>query len=151
MDQTSMEAFMKPYKAVAALIAAGAMGAAFAAPMEPTWRAESEYKFANDPVASPLAGAADDDIIKGVVAALNEDASLKGSKITVSTDNGVVTLTGVTDTAQQAKQAVQVAAAKAGGDGNVVNVIQPAKIIYQTPQLQENQRRIDQAGAMEQG
>ena len=142
---------MKPYKVVAALIAAGAMGVAVAAPMPPTWRAESEYKLADEPVASALTGsAADDDIIKGVVAALNEDASLKGSKITVSTDQGVVTLTGVADTEQQAKKAAQLAVAKAG-DGNVVNVIQSAKTTYMTPQMLENERKIGAAQAIERG
>lgn len=142
---------MNPYKAVVALIAAGTMGAALAAPMPPTWRAESEYKLANEPIATSLTGAsADDEIIKGVVAALNQDASLKGSKITVSTDKGVVTLTGVADNEQQAQKALQIATAKAG-DGNVVNVIQPGKMTYQTPQMQENERKIDQAQEMEQG
>jgi len=151
MDQISMEAFMKPYKAVVALIAAGVAGAALAAPMPPTWRAESEYKLANEPVASALTGAAaDDEIIKGVVAALNEDASLKGSKITVSTDKGVVTLTGVADNEQQAKKAVQLAVATAG-DGNVVNIIQAAKITYMTPQMMENERKIGEAQALDQG
>ena len=142
---------MKPYKAVVALIAAGVAGVALAAPMPPTWRAESEYKFANEPVATALTGAAaDDEIIKGVVAALNEDASLKGSKITVSTDKGVVTLTGVADNEQQAKKAVQLAVAKAG-DGNVVNIIQSAKMSYMTPQMLENERKIDEAQALDQG
>lgn len=142
---------MKPYKAVVALIAAGVTGVALAAPMPPTWRAESEYKLANEPIATPLTGAsADDEVIKGVVAALNEDASLKGSKITVSTDQGVVTLTGVADNEQQARKAAQIAVAKAG-DGNVVNVIQSVKMNYQTPEMQENQRKIDQAQQMNQG
>jgi hypothetical protein len=142
---------MNPYKAVVALIAAGVTGAALAAPMPPTWRAESDYKFANEPVASALTGsAADDEVIKGVVAALNEDASLKGSKITVSTDKGVVTLTGVADTEQQAKKAAQLAVAKAG-DGNVVNIIQAAKITYMTPQMMENERKIGEAQALDQG
>ena len=142
---------MKPYKAVVASIAAGVAGVALAAPMPPTWRAESEYKLANEPVATALTGAAaDDEIIKGVVAALNEDASLKGSKITVSTDNGVVTLTGVADNEQQAKKAVQLAVAKAG-DGNVVNIIQSAKMSYMTPQMLENERKIDEAQALDQG
>jgi len=142
---------MKPYKAVVALIAAGVAGVALAAPMPPTWRAESEYKLANEPVATALTGAAaDDEIIKGVVAALNEDASLKGSKITVSTDKGVVTLTGVADNEQQAKKAVQLAVAKAG-DGNVVNIIQSAKMSYMTPQMLENERKIDEAQALDQG
>jgi hypothetical protein len=146
-----MEAFMNPYKAVAALIAAGTMGVALAAPQPPTWRAESEYKLADEPVATSLTGAAaDDEVIKGVVAALNEEASLKGSKITVSTDQGVVTLTGVANNEQQAQKAAQIALAKAG-EGNVVNVIQAAKINYQTPQMMENQRKIDQAETMNQG
>jgi osmotically-inducible protein OsmY len=119
--------------------------------MPPTWRAESEYKLADEPVATSLTGAAaDDEVIKGVVAALNEDASLKGSKITVSNDQGVVTLTGVADNQQQAQKALQIAVAKAG-DGNVVNVIQPAKITYQTPEMLENQRKIDQAQQMDKG
>ena len=142
---------MKPYKAVAALLAAGAMGVAVAAPMPPTWRAESEYKLADEPVASALTGsAADDEVIKGIVAALNEDASLKGSKITVSTEKGVVTLTGVADTDQQAKKAAQLAVAKAG-DGNVVNVIQAAKMTYTTPQMLENERKIGEAQALDKG
>src|SRR6185369_10009231 len=84
-NRISMEAFMKPYKAVAALIAAGVLGPAFAVPMQqdPTWRAESEYKYADAPVAAPLNANSEDDIVKGVVDALNQDASLKGSKITV--------------------------------------------------------------------
>jgi len=151
MDQISMEAFMKPYKAVVALIAAGVAGAARAARMPPTWRAEAEYKLANERVATAVtAAAADDEIIKGVVAALNEDASLKGSKITVSTEKGVVTLTGVADTEQQAKKAAQLAVAKAG-DGNVVNIIQSAKMSYMTPQMLENERKIDEAQALDQG
>jgi osmotically-inducible protein OsmY len=146
-----MEAFMNPYKAVAALIAAGVTGVALAAPVPPTWRAESEYKLADEPIATSLTGAAaDDEIIKGVVAALNQDASLKGSKITVSNDQGVVTLTGVADNEQQSQKAAQIALAKAG-DGNVVNVIQAVKMTYQTSQMQENQRKIDQAQQMDQG
>jgi osmotically-inducible protein OsmY len=117
----------------------------------PTWRAESEYKLADEPIATSLTGAAaDDEIIKGVVAALNQDASLKGSKITVSNDQGVVTLTGVADNEQQSQKAAQIALAKAG-DGNVVNVIQAVKMTYQTSQMLENQRKIDQAQQMDQG
>jgi osmotically-inducible protein OsmY len=124
---------------------------ALAAPVPPTWRAESEYKLADEPIATSLTGAAaDDEIIKGVVAALNQDASLKGSKITVSNDQGVVTLTGVADNEQQSQKAAQIALAKAG-DGNVVNVIQAVKMTYQTSQMQENQRKIDQAQQMDQG
>ena len=41
-------------------------------------------------------------------------AAGKGSKITVSSDNGIVSLTGVTDSEQQANKAVQIASAKVG-------------------------------------
>ena len=99
----------------------------------PTWRAESDLKFADEPVASMSTGsAADDAILKSLVEALNKDASMKGSKITVSTENGVATLVGTTQTEQQARQAAQLAAASAG-EGNVVNAIQPAKITYMKP------------------
>jgi len=148
-----MEAFMKPYKAVAALIAAGVLGPAFAVPMQqdPTWRAESEYKYADAPVAAPLNANSEDDIVKGVVDALNQDASLKGSKITVSADQGIVSLTGVTNDEQQTRKAMQIASSKVGGEGNVISVIQSTKMTYQTPQAQESQRKIEQAAALDQG
>ena len=142
---------MKPYKAVAALIAAGAFGAAFANPTTPTFRAESDYKYADAPVASALNANSEDDLVKTVVDALNQDASLKGSKITVSSDQGVVSLTGVTDSEQQAKKAVQIASAKTGGDGNVINVIQSAKMTYDTQQMRENERKIEQAESLDRG
>ena len=144
---------MKPYKAVVALIAAGALGTALAAPVQqdPTWRAESEYKYADAPVATSLNAASEDDLVKGVVDALNQDASLKGSKITVSSDQGVVSLTGVTNTEQQSKTAVQIASSRAGGASNVVNVIQSAKMTYQTPEALESQRKIEQAQSLDRG
>jgi osmotically-inducible protein OsmY len=148
-----MEAFMNPYKAVAALIAAGVSSVALALPsgQAPTWRAESEYKIADAPVASALNANSEDDIVKGVIDALNQDASLKGSKITVSSDQGIVSLTGVTNSEQQANKAVQIASSKVGGENNVVNVIQSAKMTYQTQQMRENERKIEQAESMEQG
>jgi osmotically-inducible protein OsmY len=118
------------------LLLAGALVAgplSFAEVLAPTWRAESELKYADAPVASAATGAANDDmIVKSLVDALNKDAGLKGSKITVSTENGVATLVGTAQTEQQAREAAQIAAMTAG-EGNVVNAIQPAKITYMKP------------------
>jgi len=115
---------------LAGLLAAGSLAQA----IEPTWRAETSVRLADEPVASALSGrsAADDAIVKSLIDALNNDASMKGSKITVSNDNGVAYLTGTTQTEQQARQAAQLAAASAG-EGNVVNAIQSAKITYMKP------------------
>ena len=115
---------------LAGLLAAGSLAQA----IEPTWRPETSVKLADEPVASALSGqsAADDAIVKSLVDALNNDASMKGSKITVSNDKGVAYLTGTTQTEQQARQAAQLAAASAG-EGNVVTVIQPAKMTYMKP------------------
>ena len=114
---------------LAGLLAAGPL--AIAQVVEPTWRAETELKFADEPVASAASGgaAAEDAIVKSVIEALNGDASMKGSKITVSNENGVAILVGTAQTEQQARQAAQLAAASAG-EGNVVNAIQAAKITY---------------------
>jgi len=115
---------------LAGLLAAGSLAQA----IEPTWRPETSVRLADEPVASALSGqsAADDAIVKSLVDALNNDASMKGSKITVSNDKGVAYLTGTTQTEQQARQAAQLAAASAG-EGNVVTVIQPAKMTYMKP------------------
>lgn len=119
------------------LLLAGLLGAgslAIAQVTAPTWRAETDLKFADEPVASSASAqsAADDAIVKSLIEALNNDASMKGSKITVSNENGVAILVGRTQTEQQARQAAQLAAATAG-EGNVVNAIQPAKITYLKP------------------
>jgi osmotically-inducible protein OsmY len=115
---------------LAGLLTAGSLAQA----IEPTWRPETSLRLADEPVASALSGpsAADDAIVKSLVEALNNDASMKGSKITVSNDKGVAYLTGTTQTEQQAKLAEQLAAASAG-EGNVVSVIQPAKMTYMKP------------------
>ena len=118
------------------LLLAGALAAgplSFAEVLAPTWRGESELKYADEPVASAATAAANDDmIVKSLVDALNKDAALKGSKITVSTENGVATLVGTAQTEQQSREAGQIAAMSAG-EGNVVNAIQPAKITYMKP------------------
>jgi len=117
---------------LAGLLAAGPL--AIAQVTAPTWRAESELKFADEPVASAVSGlsATDDAIVKSLVEALNADKSMKGAKITVSNENGVAILTGSAQTEQQARQAAQLAAASAG-EGNVVNAIQSSKITSMQP------------------
>jgi hypothetical protein len=122
---------------LAGLLAAGPLAIAQVTMPAPTWRTEADLRFADEPIASPAAGlsAADDAIVKSLVEALNNDASMKGSKITVSNDKGVAILVGRTQTEQQARQAAQLAAA-AAGEGNVVNAIQPSKISYmKAPQM----------------
>jgi hypothetical protein len=109
---------------------------AFAAlsPIAPTWRDEASLPFAQEPVASAINSplAADDQIIRNLVDALNNDDQMKGAKITVQTEKGVALLTGRTETEAQAKRATEIASQFAG-EGNVVNTIQPARINYLKP------------------
>lgn len=79
--------------------------------------------FAQEPVASPMkTGGADDALVGGIVTALNNDASLKGSKVVVSSDNGVVTVTGATMTPDQKAKIDQIVVAQAG-EGKVINTV----------------------------
>ena len=117
----------------AAILAAGALGAANA---EIIVDPETHLTRAQEPIAQPITSDNADPLVSDLVNALNQDAALKNSKITVSMDNGVVYLTGVSETSDQAKRIAEVAASKAGS-GNVVNAIQPARITYQMPQQQE--------------
>ncbi len=66
---------------------------------------------------------ADDQLADSVVAALNSDRSLKGSKLAVLAYNGQVTLSGWTEGQPQADKAARDAAREAGA-GNVTNSIQ---------------------------
>jgi osmotically-inducible protein OsmY len=115
---------------LAGLLAAGSLAQA----IEPTWRSEADRRYADEPVATAMSGksAADDMIVKSLVEALNNDASMKGSKISVSNDSGLAVLRGTTQTEQQVRQAEQLAAASAG-EGNVIVSLQPAKISYFKP------------------
>ncbi|HEX4330660.1 MAG TPA: BON domain-containing protein [Usitatibacter sp.] len=78
--------------------------------------------FAQEPVARPLKDGDDDALVRGIVTALNGDGSLQGSKITVSADKGVVTLTGATMTPDQKARVDQLAVAQAG-EGNVIDTV----------------------------
>ena len=80
--------------------------------------------FVQEPVAS---ASKDDDNAKAIVEALNGDASMKDSKITVQpTSEGTITLTGSTMTKAQAKRAAEVATAQVG-EGKVVNAIRDSE------------------------
>jgi len=88
--------------------------------------------FVSEPVASAaLTGSPDQAIIDATVQALNAEPSLKNSKITVTSEDGVITLTGSVTTVDQATRASRIAATQAG-DGKVINAIQPDKAIYPT-------------------
>lgn len=128
---------MKRYIPIAIAIAAAFSVNAFAAVLtsvEPTWRTESSLKYAQEPVASAASSqaAAEDQIVRNLVDALNNDDQMKGAKIVVQNDSGVALLTGRTDSQAQALRASQIAAQFAG-EGNVVNTIQPARMTYMKP------------------
>jgi osmotically-inducible protein OsmY len=138
----------------AALAAAASMAAgAVVVTQAPTWRAESDYKFSEQPVASAVAGTPDNEaaLVNQVVDALNQDGSFKLAKITVSAYQGLVTLTGTTATSSDAKRAVDIASSKAG-TGNVVSVLQPGRISYPTAAEQDQRKaKAQEAAASEQG
>ena len=69
-----------------------------------------------------MSGGEDSQNVNNIIAALNADPSLRGSKITVATEGGVITLTGATETPEQKDHAAQVAT-QVAGEGNVVNAI----------------------------
>jgi len=113
-------------RAVAALLAAGAVSLAAAATSP-----------AVTYVASPIASAVkvdgpNADQVNALVQALNGEASLQGSKITVLIDEGGnVLLTGATDSQEQSERAARIAASQAG-EGKVVNALQPDRVNYRT-------------------
>lgn len=120
-----------PVLSIAALLAAGATSLVFAqqpAPAEPAAvpgqlnQATPALPYAPDAIASPIKReGASADLETAIVQALNADASLKGSKITVAAEKDGVLLTGVATKAQR-KKAAEIASSSAG-EGNVVNAI----------------------------
>jgi osmotically-inducible protein OsmY len=81
-----------------------------------------------EPAASTLGGASkDQELANDLVQALNADASLKGSKMTVQPENGdqqgTVWITGVAKSEDQLKRVSEIAAAHAGGMG-IANLVQ---------------------------
>ena len=119
------------FQAVAAALAAGAVSLAFAqadpqAANPPKSNKIPSYlaslHFAQEPIARPVKNGDDDPLVSGIVTALNNDGSLQGSKINVSSEDGVVTLTGATMTPDQKAKADQIAIAQAG-EGKVINTV----------------------------
>jgi osmotically-inducible protein OsmY len=96
--------------AIAALLAAGGISLASAQNANPA----ASMNFVQEPVASATKQGSRDQVVTSIVNALNGDASLQHSKISVQSDQGTVILTGVTLTQAQKKQAVQIAASQAG-------------------------------------
>jgi osmotically-inducible protein OsmY len=112
-------------RALAALLAASAVSIATAANPTPNYvtaPTASSFK-ADGPQAEQM---------NTLVQALNGEASLQGSKITVQIDEtGNVLLTGATDSQEQSDRAAQIATSQAG-DGKVVNAIVPGRVKYRT-------------------
>ena len=107
---------------IAATLAAGSFAVAHA-----------EVSLVDEPVATATAN---DDATRQLVQMLNQDAALKGSKITVQPENSgdthVLWITGVTKTEEQMKHVSDLAASQAG-EMKVANVIQPEHITMKTP------------------
>lgn len=107
-----------------------------------TMGSRNPQPFVGEPVASAAAGAeADAQRLNPIVEAMNADASLKGSKLTLvpDPDTEVLIVTGVTVTRDQMTRALEIAASGAG-EGNVANAIQPEElVIATTPQAPEGE------------
>lgn len=112
-------------RTVAALLAASAVSIATAAAPTPN--------YVTAPIASSFkADGPQAEQMNTLVQALNGEASLQGSKITVQIDDGGnVLLTGATDSQEQAERAAQIATSQAG-QGKVVNAIVPGRVTYRT-------------------
>jgi osmotically-inducible protein OsmY len=99
--------------ALAALVVAAAAGAAHSQVAPPA-------NLVDEPVASVSRS---DDLANAIAQALNAEASLKQTKITVQPDEaGVILLTGSATTEAQRLRATQIAVSQAG-EGKVVNTI----------------------------
>ncbi|HEX6635702.1 MAG TPA: BON domain-containing protein [Usitatibacter sp.] len=114
---------MKSHLAIAALAAAFAAPLALAQPDHAAQPAPA-HDFVKESVASSAVSrpGPDAQLANGIVQALNDDPSLKDSKIAVLAEDGKVWLTGATMTRAQKEQVSRIVTAQAG-EGNVVNVI----------------------------
>lgn len=108
-------------RAIAALLAASAVSFATAAAPTPN--------YVSAPIASSFkADGPQAEQMNTLVQALNGEASLQGTKITVQIDEGGnVLLTGATDSQEQSDRAAQIATSQAGA-GKVVNAIVPGHL-----------------------
>ena len=108
---------------LAALVAATA--AAFAGAQAPA----NAPAYVNEPIASVAAGTQANERSTAIVQALNSDAALKGSKITLTQDGeDLVFLTGVTVTRDQMKRAMDIAGSQAG-QGKVANAMTTEELV----------------------
>jgi Flp pilus assembly secretin CpaC len=119
------------HAAAAALAASAAAFAAAQAPADspaillPNGDMHDTPRYALTPesvASASVSGGADAGAVNSIVAALNAEPSLRGSKITVQPDNGTITLTGATRTPEQKARAVEIAT-QVAGEGNVVSAI----------------------------
>jgi hypothetical protein len=112
-------------RTLAALLAASAVSIATAAAPTPN--------YVTAPIASSFkADGPQAEQMNMLVQALNGEASLQGSKITVQIDEaGNVLLTGATDSQEQSESAARIATSQAG-EGKVVNAIVPGRVNYRT-------------------
>src|ERR1043165_1373291 len=76
------------------------------------------------PIASTTSSGGDAATLEAIAQALNADASLKDTKITVQADGDNILLTGAAQSKEQVQHAGEIANASANG-AQVVNVIQP--------------------------
>jgi osmotically-inducible protein OsmY len=122
---------MKPILLRAAgVIACGAVSIATA---QTSAAPSPSVSYVDEPIASAMKpDGPDADKVNAIVQALNADASLKNSKITVQTDNDVVLLTGAAATQEQVQHATDVARSSAD-NAKIVNVVQPDHTIYKMP------------------
>jgi len=84
------------------------------------------------PIASTVSSGADSGALDAIAQALNADASLKDTKITVQADGENILLTGAAQSKEQVQHASEIATANANG-APVVNAIQPDHTTYQMP------------------
>lgn len=111
----------RPAFSLAALAAATAAAWALAQAPAPA------TAYVDEPIASVAAGVQPNERANAVVQALNADASLKGSKLTVAPDgDDLVYLTGVTVTRDQMNRAMELAGA---GGGKVANAITSEELV----------------------
>src|SRR5688572_8252065 len=108
---------------LAALVAASF--AAFASAQAPA----NATAYVDEPVASLATGAPANERANAIIQALNSEATLKGSKLTVAQDGeDLVFLTGVTVTRDQMKRAMEIAGSQAG-EGKVANAMTTEELV----------------------
>ena len=84
------------------------------------------------PIASTVSSGGNSGALDAIAQALNSDATLKDTKITVQADGDNILLTGAAQSKEQVQHAGEIATASANGVP-VVNVIQPDHTTYQMP------------------